>query len=85
MALKVQYTDGSTTTVEAIQGGTDNRRRIHHDALTPDVQYQAVFTGTSVTPDEEGCGSNSTRVYYAWFYEDSTRQSYVALSHVRPE
>lgn len=85
VALKVQYTDGSTTTVEAIQGGTDNRRRIHLDELTAGVQYQAVFTGTSVTSDEEGCGSNSMRVYYAWFYEDSTRQSYEALSPVRPE
>ncbi len=29
--------------------------------------------GYSVTADNEGCGSNKMKVYYAYFYEDSAR------------
>jgi hypothetical protein len=31
------------------------------------------MTGYNVTSDDAGCGTNSMKVYYAYFYEDSAR------------
>ena len=39
----------------------------------PSAKYDLKIIGYNVTSDEAGCGTNSMRVYYAFFYEDSDR------------
>lgn len=50
----------------------DNKERVYHDG----VGGQAVkleIVGYRATADNMGCGTNSMKVYYAYFYEDSDR------------
>lgn len=44
------------------------------------------ITGRDVTSDSEGCGTDSTRVYTAWMYEDQDRDTGTDLDDlIRPE
>jgi hypothetical protein len=38
--------------------------------------------GYDVTADDAGCGDNAMRVYYAYYYEDSDRESGENLSDI---
>jgi hypothetical protein len=71
--------------VEADDSGTDNKLRVHIDNPTSSKYYRIRFSGDDVTSDGEGCGTDSMRVYYAWFYEDSDREAAEALPYIRPE
>ena len=43
-------------------------------------------SGTSVTQDSGGCGTNSARVYFAWLVEDNDRDDDAnRTATVRPE
>lgn len=72
-------------TVVADDAGTDNKLRVHVANPTSGKYYRVRFSGDDVTSDGEGCGTDSMRVYYAWFYEDSDREAAEALPYIRPE
>lgn len=48
----------------------DNRQRISVDSNVGSSSFQIKFIGRDVTSDNEGCGTNSMKVYWAWKYED---------------
>ena len=63
----------------------DNKHRVYLADPTTGA-YRLRVTGVDVTSDYEGCGTNSTRVYYAWVYEDLARDTNTDLDdQVRPE
>ena len=49
----------------------DEKERIYFEPYCG--QFRIRIRGTSVTTDNEGCGTNSIRVYAALFMEDSAR------------
>lgn len=83
--MRVGYESGGSTTWIATRSGPDNRHRVQLNSPTTGLQYRMGFYGSDVTADAEGCGNNSMRIYYAWFYEDSARESGENLDHVRTE
>jgi hypothetical protein len=52
----------------------DNKERVFHDVGGLAVKLD--IYGYNVTADNAGCGTNSMKVYYAYFYEDSDRDDY---------
>lgn len=84
VTLRISHTVGGTT-YNVDDAGSDNRRRIHIAQPTPGYVYTLKLIGTDVTSDLEGCGDNSARVHWAWFYEDSDRETAEGLETVRPE
>lgn len=72
-------------TVVADDSGTDNKLRVHISNPPSGDYYRILFSGDDVTSDGEGCGTDSMRVYYAWFYEDSDREAGEAMPHIRTE
>ncbi|MBN2801425.1 MAG: S8 family serine peptidase [Deltaproteobacteria bacterium] len=67
-------------------GTTDNKQRVYYED-PGERQLHLRLTGTDVSSDLEGCGTNATRVYYAWFYESSDRDNGNTWQndHIRPE
>lgn len=51
----------------------DSRQRITIDSAVGGSSFEIKFIGRDVTADNEGCGTNSMRVYWAWMYEDTAR------------
>lgn len=52
----------------------DEKMRVFEDDVTSSSYYWRLrLKGYRVTSDNTGCGANSIRVYYAWFFEDSAR------------
>lgn len=51
----------------------DNRQRVTVASSVGGSSFDVKFIGRDVTADDEGCGANSMRVYWAWMYEDSAR------------
>ncbi|MDP2309213.1 MAG: S8 family serine peptidase [Pseudomonadota bacterium] len=86
VGMRLVYTNSlGSATIVAIDNTSDNRQRIHKDSPVSGMTYSVKFTALDVTADDEGCGANSMRVYYAYFYEDSDREEAEALDNVRPE
>jgi hypothetical protein len=83
--LRLTYDSGGTNHLVAIGDTLDNRQRIHHVPTVSGVQYKIKLVGSDVTADNEGCGTNSMRVFYSYFTEDSARESEEDLSYIRPE
>ena len=65
---------------------TDNKERVFYED-PGGLPLRVEISGTSVTSDFSGCGFNSQRVYYAFFYEDSDRDDFEGpyASEVEPE
>ncbi|MDD9941919.1 MAG: S8 family serine peptidase [Myxococcales bacterium] len=65
---------------------TDNKERVFYED-PGGLPLRVEISGTSVTSDLSGCGFNSQRVYYAFFYEDSDRDDFEGpyASEVEPE
>ncbi|MDD9946312.1 MAG: S8/S53 family peptidase [Myxococcales bacterium] len=62
----------------------DNKERVYHSAVGG-KRLALEITGTNVPDDNAGCGTNSMKVYYAYFYEDDDRESHENLSWADPE
>lgn len=73
------------TTAMAEDNGTDNKARVVLDSVSPGYNYFLKIKGDDVTSDLEGCGSNSTRVFWAYYWEDSRRDDADDSSLARPE
>jgi hypothetical protein len=52
---------------------------------TPTTRMRLQLTGTDVQTDNAGCGLNSMKVYFAYFYEDSDRESTENMADIRVE
>lgn len=50
----------------------DNKERVYYSGIGGKAVKLEIH-GFNVTADNEGCGTNSMRVYYAMFYEDDAR------------
>ena len=50
----------------------DNKERVFSTAVGGKAVKLEIY-GYSVTADDEGCGTNSMKVYYSYFYEDGDR------------
>lgn len=50
----------------------DNKERVFYQGIS-NKAVQLEISGYTVTADDEGCGTNKQRVYYAYFYEDDAR------------
>ncbi len=68
------YADGDL--IEKDTAGSDNKRRVYAD-LTANkyngAKIDLKWEGVNVPTDRESGGSNSIRVYYAYYYEDTAR------------
>ncbi len=83
--LTIQKDNGSTT--QRIQDAVgDNKQRVV-DFDPAGWTLTMELNGANVTSDKEGCGTDSTRVYYAWYWEDQSRDDAgkPLLDYVRPE
>lgn len=69
----------------ATDESNDNKKRLFWSGMTGGEDYVITAVGRSVTSDTSGCGTNSMRVYYAWFYESSARETSEGLDNVRTE
>lgn len=65
--------------------GTDNKARVSVDTLVAGEYYYLRMTGTQVTSDVEGCGTDSTMVYWAYYWEDTARDDGDQSDYARPE
>lgn len=87
LTLKLQYrtsSSGSWTDLQVDSPG-DNRQRVYLQDPISGWDYRLVISASTVTADDEGCGTNSMRVFWAKVFEDSDRESGEALDWVRPE
>lgn len=68
-------TDGvAWTTVSSDTSSKEEKMRVFEDDVTSSSYYWRIhLSGFKVTSDDTGCGTNSIRVFYSWFYEDSDR------------
>jgi hypothetical protein len=67
-------------------GSTDEKERIYYSGNLGGRTFRFVVSGADVTSDNAGCGTNSMRVHFAWFYEDSSRDdSDGPNSEIEPE
>ncbi len=63
----------------------DNKQRVYLSSPTT-TKYRLRLSGRDVTSDLEGCGTDGTRVYWAWVFEDQDRDTGTDLDdQVRPE
>lgn len=75
---------GAWSTV-ATSSGADNKQRIFY-AAPGGQRLRLRFTGTNVTQDAGGCGTNSVRVYWGWLLEENDRDDDPYLGQfIRPE
>jgi hypothetical protein len=82
--LAVQRYPGSFWLTTANDTSSDNKHRIHVDSPNAGPARIRLY-GRDVTSDDEGCGTNSTMVWYAWFYESNSRPTSGLLHYIRPE
>jgi hypothetical protein len=68
--LRLKNSSGSTLVSSTSM--TDNKERVYHSAVGGATLELEIY-GQSVASDVEGCGTNSMRVFYAFFYEDDAR------------
>lgn len=81
VTLSIGYQSGLTFNVVESDYGTDNKRRVFIDDPTTGYQYKMKLSGTNVTSDEEGCGDNSAKVYWAYFYEANNPPTGIRPEH----
>lgn len=70
----------------------DNRQRAQSSGPIGGTTVRASITGRDVSADNEGCGQNKMKVYYAWFYEQSDHNDTdvdldgaTVMDQIRPE
>jgi hypothetical protein len=67
--LRLKTTAGSTLRSSL---SLDNKERVYHDGAGGQA-VKLEIVGYRATADNMGCGTDSMKVYYAYFYEDSDR------------
>ncbi len=71
----------------AVDTSSDNKKRIHleNSDINAGSYYRLRIDGAEVKSDKTGCGNNSVRVYWAFYYEDSDRDDtdWDICGHVR--
>lgn len=60
------------TDLEYSTATSDEKERVYHGSIGGNA-IQLDIVGYDVTADNEGCGANSMRVYWSYFYEDDAR------------
>ncbi len=87
VTLRLQRYDTATSTWVTIRDDADanNQLRVYYsDVGAWELRLQ--LSGTDVTQDNGGCGTNSVMVYWAWIVEDNDRDDDANLTAtVRPE
>jgi len=71
LRVEDQY-NGTWYTLASSISSYDNKERIRVTPISG-RPHRIRMTGYNVTSDDAGCGTNSMKVYYAYFYEDSAR------------
>lgn len=64
---------GSWNLVRASWDTDDEKERVFYSDFSSGNSFRIRIDGTDVTADNAGCGTNSMKVHYAFFYEDSER------------
>jgi len=85
--LVLQRYNASLGSWSAVQSSTtdDNKQRVYVTGVA-NARYRLKITGSDVTSDIEGCGTDSTKVYWAYLFEDQDRDTGTDLDdQVRPE
>jgi len=67
--MDLQYLKGASWVSVKESHTEDNKQRVFREAPAS-WELRLRLYGADVTSDVEGCGNNSTRVYYAYMYED---------------
>lgn len=63
----------------------DEKERIFHDDFSGGFRWRVAVHGYDISADYTSCGSNSMRVYLAWFFEDSDREAAENLDDIDTE
>jgi hypothetical protein len=85
-----QYTGSPLTwTIRDMDSSKDSRKRVFYEGSELEnggSRWRIAIRGKTVVSDNEGCGTNSNRVYYAFYWEDNERDDGNDVdTYVRPE
>lgn len=84
MDLWIGHSNGGLITWDLYDVSADNKKRVF--LYDPDPgDYFIGLLGRDVGSDLEGCGEDSTRVWWSYLHEDSDRESHENLFTVRTE
>ena len=86
LALQSYNSVTSTWVTHRASNTDDHKQRVYFDGPTNSDGVRLQITGRDGTSDSEGCGTDGTRVYYAWMYEEQDRDTGTDLDDlIRPE
>jgi hypothetical protein len=75
--LTVDVTSGSVTTPRYSFDRYDEKEQVYWDLSGHgQVDIDIHLTGVDVTADDEGCGTDSMKVYIGYYYEDTDRDDW---------
>ena len=85
-SLTLGYHNGSAWVEAVTDASNDNKHRVFVDDAVGGKPWRLRISGVAVNSDNEGCGTDANRVYYAIVFEDNARDDDTTLStFVRPE
>jgi hypothetical protein len=61
------------TSIYRFVSTSEEKERVFRSGNLGGKMFRLKIKGADVTSDDAGCGTNSMRVHFAWFYEDSSR------------
>ena len=73
MSLALWDNDLYQQVVASSDDPSDNKQRVFYSDWSTSGDLSLKIVGENVTSDDEGCGTNSNRVYVAYLFEDSDR------------
>jgi hypothetical protein len=74
LALEEQKSQGWTSTVSS-RDSYDEKERVFYSDFSRGNSFRIAIEGIDVTSDNPTCGTDSIKVHYAFFYEDSSRDN----------
>jgi len=83
--LQRSHNGSDWTTVRSSWSSVDEKERVFTYNSTGDYFYRIRLHGWEVKSDNTGCGTDSIRVAYAWFFEDSDRETWENLIDIDKE
>jgi hypothetical protein len=86
--LRLRRLDSGTWSTAVTDDSADNKHRVFYDGtdISSAEAWRLRIYGADVTSDNEGCGTDSNRVFYALLWEDNARDDDSTLTtYVRPE
>ncbi|NOY25171.1 MAG: hypothetical protein GXP62_04785 [Oligoflexia bacterium] len=85
LALQAYDSRTSSWLTVKLSNTDDSKQRVYVTGVA-NQKYRLKITGSDVTSDVEGCGTDSTRVYWAYLFEDQDRDTGTNLDdQIRPE